>query len=173
MGMLLFVLLLGFVAFEAIGYGIHRVLHTPWAGSLSRAHMTHHLQIYPHEKFLTERYLPAAETGAASDVWRFAVPAVLLAALLLWLLPLGLAVPLVLELAAVGFLNAYAHDSLHVRDHWLKRFRTYRIWRRHHYLHHVDMGKNFGILTYNTDRVCGTYWDPFAGDSPFYRDQKH
>lgn len=154
------VLVAGFLAFEAVGYGIHRLLHTRWAGALNRAHMEHHLSIYPPRAFLSMRYLPASTAGVASDAWRFAVPALALAALLLWALPLLYGVALCLELAAVGFANSYVHDSVHVAGHWLGRFRVYHWWRSRHMVHHVQMDRNFGVVTFVADRVAGTYSRP-------------
>jgi sterol desaturase/sphingolipid hydroxylase (fatty acid hydroxylase superfamily) len=153
MGTLL-ALVLGFFFVEAAGYFFHRLLHTKWTGSLHRAHMTHHVKLYPPEDYLSDKYRPA---GADNTTYRFLVAGVVIAALFFWLTPLWLAIPVAFDLAAFGWLNSYVHDSTHIRGHWLERFKLYQKWRAIHYLHHVDMGKNFGIVTFLADRVMKTY----------------
>lgn len=156
MGMLL-ALILGFFFVEVVGYCFHRLLHTKWTGTLNRAHMTHHLLRYPPEDCLSETYRSA---GADNTTYRFVVAGILVGLLFLWLAPLWLAIPIMFDMAAFGALNSYAHDSTHIRGHWLERFAFFRRWREIHYVHHVDMNKNFGIMTFTTDKVVGSYRQP-------------
>lgn len=153
MGTLL-ALIIGFVVFEAAGYAFHRLLHNEFMGPLNQAHMKHHLELYPPEQYLSERYRRA---GSSSTLYPFLVVGLLAAALVVWVFPLHITVPLLLELAAVGAANSYIHDSTHITGHWMERFKVYRDWRAMHYEHHVDMTKNYGIVTFLADRVFGTY----------------
>lgn len=147
-----------FFAIEAAGYCIHRLLHKPWFGALNRAHMTHHLRLYPPQDFLSDGSYRSA--GADNTVYRFLVPALVLAGILLWLLPLWAWLVVAFELAALGWANSYVHDATHIRGHWLERFWIYRRWRALHLVHHVDMTKNYGIVTFFADRAVGTYRKP-------------
>lgn len=158
MGILL-VLIVGFFAFEAVGYGVHRFLHHHWAGRLNRAHLNHHQQQYPPERFLSDRYRSA---GADSTLYPFAVGGLALAVVLFSCLPWAYALALTLELAAVGAANNYVHDATHVRGHWLARFRFFRRWRNLHRVHHADMTRNYGIVTFFTDRALRTHQEPQA-----------
>jgi sterol desaturase/sphingolipid hydroxylase (fatty acid hydroxylase superfamily) len=149
-------LLIGFFAFEAAGYVLHRLLHSRWTGSLNRAHMAHHLVKYPPRDFLSPSY---RRTGSDSTLLRFVIAGVAVALLVALLFPLALSLPLLAELALIGGVNAYVHDSLHVDGHWLERYPWYRKWRQTHFVHHVDMTKNFGIVSFWADWVAGTYLD--------------
>jgi sterol desaturase/sphingolipid hydroxylase (fatty acid hydroxylase superfamily) len=153
MGILVAVLL-GFFIFEAFGYVIHRLLHTKWMGPLHRAHMTHHLVKYPPTDYLSETYRSA---GADNTTLRFIVAGVALAAGLIYLLPLWLCLPLLMELALVGYVNHYIHDNSHIRGHWMERYGFFRRWREIHYQHHLRMETNYGIITFGMDRLVGTY----------------
>lgn len=156
MGTLL-VLVLGFFGIEGVGYGFHRLLHTRFGGPLHRAHLTHHVKLYPPRDYLSNTYRSA---GADNTTYRFVAVAALVATALALLLPLWASLPILAEMALVGAANSYVHDSVHVRGHWMERFRLYRRWRALHYQHHFDMSRNFGILTFLADRVAGTYQAP-------------
>lgn len=150
-------LAIGFMVFEAVGYGFHRLLHTRWTGSLNKAHMTHHLKLYPPEDYLSNPYRGA---GADNTTYRFVAAALVVALAIALVFPWSISLPLLGELALVGALNSYVHDSTHIRGHWLERFWIYRRWRALHYQHHVDMTRNYGIVTFLVDRVAGTYQAP-------------
>ena len=148
------VLLLGLFAFEAIGYGIHRAMHSRWSGPLWRAHMTHHIKLYPPKDVLSDTYRDA---GHDSAVARYVLVGVVLGALLLWLLPWVMAVGLMAEMAAIGWLNDYIHDATHIRGVWLERFGWFRRLRELHQVHHRNMRRNLGIVTFLMDHVLGTF----------------
>lgn len=147
-------LVLGFFAFEAAGYCIHRLLHWKVMGPLNRAHMAHHLQYYPPEDYLSKQYRHA---GSSSTLWLFMPFVVVAVGLILWLVPLWLAITLLVELAFVGWLNNYMHDSLHIEGHTWERSAYFRLLRLRHFQHHVDMTKNYGIVTFFVDRLTGTF----------------
>lgn len=152
--MLALVLVAGFIAFEFLGHAFHRLLHSKWSGALHRAHMTHHLKLYPPSDFLSAKYRNA---GADSTTYRFAAVAAVVAVGIALLFPLHYSLPLVAELAVIGLANSYVHDSVHIRGHWMERFAVYQRWRDLHWMHHVDMGTNFGIFTFLADRALGSY----------------
>jgi sterol desaturase/sphingolipid hydroxylase (fatty acid hydroxylase superfamily) len=148
------VLIFGFCFFEAAGYAIHRLLHWKRLGSFYRAHQAHHVEHYPPTDYLSKVY---RKVNGFSTIWLF-LPFVLpAAALMLWLLPLWLAIPLLVELAFVGWLNDYMHDSLHIDGHRLERVAYFRLLRLRHFQHHVDMTTNYGIVTFFLDRLTGTF----------------
>lgn len=150
-------LLLGFVCFEAFGWGLHKFLHWNGAGGLYKAHLTHH-RLYPPSNFLSREYRSA---GVDSTLWRFVVGIAVLIVLMLVVFPLWMALMLSAELVVLGLVNNYVHDAIHIRGHWLERFAIYRRWREMHLVHHVDTRKNLGILTFLADRVAGTFKKPF------------
>lgn len=159
---LLLVLIAGFFSFEGLGYLIHRLLHSPIGGPLHRAHMAHHAMLYPPWDFLSDRYRSA---GAESTTYRFAAFALVIAVAIALVFPLHYSLPLVAELAIVGLVNSYLHDSFHIRGHWLERSKIFLKWRELHKIHHFDMSRNFGIYTFLADRVVGTF-----SDVPWLRD---
>lgn len=149
----LLALVAGPFVFEHLGYWVHRLLHSPTSGPLHRAHMHHH-DLYPPEEFLSPSYRRVAGTNQL----RLFAPFVVAAALLVvWLLPLWLALGLLLELAVVAWVNTTVHDALHVDGHFLEHVPLFCEWRELHLLHHEHPRMNYGIVTFLTDRLLGTF----------------
>jgi len=150
----LIVTALVYVVGNAGGYVVHRLLHQPWTGRPYEDHYNHHFIIYPPEDYLSYVY---REPPIEAEQAKYYVPVfvVIMAPLLLfgW------------EWYAVGFvescavlkLNAWIHDSIHVRGHWLERFDWFHTLRDWHLTHHVDVSKNFGIFSFFTDHILGTF----------------
>ena|SRR5579885_871533 len=146
------------------GYVVHRSLHQPWTGNLNRKHMTHHLTLYPPSDYLSDKY---REAGKDNTVYTFAlaaIPLVLAPIVLgiLGILPLSLVLTALAVMGVMGFLHSYLHDAFHIRNHFLTQIPGIRVifayWNRLHYLHHVDMQKNFGIFLFHWDHVFRTFW---------------
>lgn len=155
----LLVLALSVVVGSLVGYFVHRAIHHKWTGPLYRGHMEHHLELYPPGRMTTDSYEVAKWYNSGPVL--FTPAAVLLIGLIglaFWLLGVHLQhfVEFSVGLVAFGFLNDYVHDSMHLRRHWLQRFRFYRNLRRLHFKHHVDMTKNFGIVAMQWDDVFKT-----------------
>jgi len=154
--------LLSIVVGSLVGYFVHRALHKPWAGPLYKGHMEHHLEVYPKDRLTSETYElkkwyhsgPVLFTPAA-------IVLILLGGLTCWIVGVSLVdfAAFAGGLVAFGFLNDYVHDSMHLRRHWLQRFRYYRKLRRLHFMHHVDMTRNFGIVAMQWDDVFKTKSD--------------
>lgn len=148
------VLLLAFIGVEFAGYLFHRLMHTKWLGPLHRAHMAHHLAMYPPQDYLSKSY---RKTGTDSTTWRFVAFGTTIGLLALWLTPIWISLPVVIALVVMGGLNSYMHDTIHVSPHVLERFDWFLDLRVTHHVHHVEMGKNFGVVTFWADRIFGTF----------------
>lgn len=155
-------LLVGIVTYlltSLLGYVVHWAIHKPWAGRAYRAHRAHHIDLYPPGRLISDTYLSA---GKQSTVYTFllAFMPLLLIPVVLWLVgwfSWGMALSAVLAMGAVGLLNDIVHDSFHVRGHWLRRLVPgYERMRHLHFIHHVNMRKNYGIYSFIWDRVFGT-----------------
>jgi sterol desaturase/sphingolipid hydroxylase (fatty acid hydroxylase superfamily) len=147
--------IIGFFLFESLGYWIHRFLHNRWMRIFWRAHMVHHLKLYPPGDFLSEKYRAAGKADTGLLFLPFAIP---LVGILLWLLPLGIALTLIGTLGIVSWLNNYVHNQFHIRGSWMERWGLFWHMRRLHWIHHAkNMHKNYGILTTYTDKTFGTY----------------
>jgi sterol desaturase/sphingolipid hydroxylase (fatty acid hydroxylase superfamily) len=156
--------LITFFAGSLFGYVTHWALHQKWTRFLNKKHMTHHLKLYPPSNYLSDVY---RQSGNDNTVIIFAIAAIPVVAfpIVLWLVG-WLSVPLMITSVAVmaimAFLHNYLHDSFHIRKHWLTRVpvikTAFKYWNRLHYLHHVDMQKNFGIFLFHWDHVFGTFW---------------
>lgn len=153
-----------FLVTTLFGHVVHWCLHQAWMGSVNNAHMTHHLRLYPADDFSSEVYRNA---GKDSTPRFFAVAAIPLVATPIVLAILGIfSWPIALTVLAVealmGFLHNYLHDSFHIKNHWMTRVPglkgIFHRWVELHYLHHVDMSKNYGIFTFFWDRFFRTYW---------------
>lgn len=156
--------LVAFFVSSLFGYVVHRALHSTWTGRLNQKHMTHHLTLYPPTDYLSDKYRDA---GGDNTVIIFAIAAVPLVAapiimgLLGWIsLPLTITALIVMGL--MGFLHSYLHDAFHIRNQFLTKIPGVRVifayWVHLHYLHHVDMQKNFGIFLFHWDHLFRSYW---------------
>lgn len=165
---MLAVLLTAIITFfvgSLFGYVVHKSLHSAWTGPFHQAHMTHHLKLYPPEDYVSDKYRNA---GKDNTVWIFAVAAVPFFAApivlgVLHILPLSLIITSEIVMILMSFLHSYLHDAFHIRNHWLYRVpligKLFTRWVRIHWLHHVDMGTNYGIFLFHWDHVFRTYWE--------------
>lgn len=156
--------LIAFFGSSLFGYVVHRSLHQKWTGFLNRKHMNHHLIQYPSTDYLSDTYRDA---GKDNTVFIFAVAAVPLVAAPIILGVLGmLSLPCIIVaeviMLAMGFLHDYIHDRFHIKNHWLNNIpvikNIFGYWNHLHYLHHIDMQKNFGIFLFHWDVVFKTLY---------------
>lgn len=139
---------------EAVGFGIHRLAHSPISGRMFRHHMKHHGRDYPPARFMSEKYLSNLRE---SFIWFFA-PAFILMNTMAWVF-LVWPVALTFSFVTIGvsFFNDIVHDSFHVKDHWMTRFRWHGRLRTAHRVHHKNLKKNLGMWLFLYDRILGTY----------------
>lgn len=156
--------LVAFFISSLFGYAVHRALHQSWTGRLNVKHMTHHLTLYPPTNYKSEAYRSA---GSDNTVITFTIAALPLVAApiilgIFGILPLPLVITVLIVMGLMGYLHDYIHDSFHIQNHFLSRAPGFRnifaYWNRLHFLHHVDMQKNFGIFLFHWDHVFKTYW---------------
>jgi len=156
--------LIAFFVSSLFGYVVHWSLHQRWTGTLNRKHMTHHITLYPPSDYLSDVYREAGKDNTVYIFGAFAIPLVLTPIVLglLGILPLSLVLTALIVMGLMGFLHSYLHDSFHIREHFLYRLPIIKgifgYWSYLHYLHHVDMQKNFGIFLFHWDHVFRTYW---------------
>jgi sterol desaturase/sphingolipid hydroxylase (fatty acid hydroxylase superfamily) len=155
----LFVLLGSLVIASFFGHVIHWALHQRWSGAFNRAHMEHHQELYPPGRLTSIEYRAAKWQHRGALL--FTPPLLIILATfggLLWWAGAPPWAVWVLGGCLVGFglLNDYVHDAFHVRRHWLQRFKHYRAVRILHFVHHHDMGCNYGIFWLGWDKVFGT-----------------
>lgn len=160
---ILITVIVSFFVSSLFGYVVHRSLHQSWAGILNKKHMTHHLTLYPPTDYLSDTY---REAGADNTVKIFAVLAIPVVALpiilgILGILPVLLVIISIAVMAVMSFLHSYLHDAFHINRHWLYRVpfinRIFSRWAYLHWLHHVDMTKNYGIFLFYLDKWFGTF----------------
>jgi sterol desaturase/sphingolipid hydroxylase (fatty acid hydroxylase superfamily) len=156
--------LTAFFISSLFGYVVHRALHSKWTGRLNKSHMTHHLTLYPPTDYLSEVYRDAGKDNTVKIFALSAVPLVASPIVLgIWgILPLSLVITTLIVMGIMGFLHSYLHDSFHIKNHFLTRIPVVKVifgyWNKLHYLHHVDMQKNFGIFLFHWDHVFRTFW---------------
>jgi sterol desaturase/sphingolipid hydroxylase (fatty acid hydroxylase superfamily) len=145
------------------GHCMHWALHQPGAGRAHQAHMVHHLKLYPPNDYVSKTYRHAGKDSSPQFFATGATPLVVLPGIL-WVFGI-MSLTVMLTVLAVevvmAFLNNYLHDSFHIENHRLNRVWAVRRWYERltavHYLHHLDMTKNFGIFTFWWDRFFGSY----------------
>lgn len=146
------------------GYVVHRSLHQKWTGRLNIAHMTHHLKLYPPSDYLSDVYRNPGKDNTVKIFALAAIPLVLIPIILgiLKIISLTLVITALLVMGVMGLLHDRLHDAFHIKNHFLTRIPGFRdifaYWNRLHYLHHVDMQKNFGIFLFHWDHIFRTFW---------------
>jgi sterol desaturase/sphingolipid hydroxylase (fatty acid hydroxylase superfamily) len=124
--------------------------------------MTHHEKLYPPTDMLSDEYRSA---GKDSTVWIFAglslpVLAIPVVAYLFGIIGLVTALGVLGEMVLLGWLHDHVHDSFHVKGHWLRKVpllnKLHARFEKLHYIHHVDMSKNFGIFFSLWDKLFKT-----------------
>lgn len=154
-----------FLVASLFGYFVHKSLHQPWAGRLHQSHMTHHLKLYPYNDYLSDKYRNAGKDNTLKIFALAAVPLVAIPIVLgiVGILSVGLMIVSLSVMGVMSFLHSYLHDSFHIRNHWLYRVPVVKHWFDRwvhiHWLHHVDMGTNYGIFLFFLDQLFGTYWE--------------
>lgn len=157
--------LITFIISGLFGYVVHKSLHQKWLGRFNDMHMTHHLRLYPSEDFVSDKYRNAGKDNTVVIFGVAAIPLVVVPILLgvFHILPLGMVITSLTVMIVMSLLHSYLHDSFHIRNHWLYRLpiinKMFKKWVYLHYLHHVDMGTNYGIFLFHWDKVFGTFWD--------------
>lgn len=142
-----------------LGYWVHWAFHQPWSLRFYHAHMNHHQIQYPPADFLSETYRGA---GRDSTVILFAIAfaPVLLTIALLTLFGFFSLTTCIISLASLavwGFAHDYFHDQFHLTNTFWKKFAFFIKLRSTHYLHHLDMSKNYGIVFFQWDKLFKTY----------------
>lgn len=155
----LFVFTLSFALATFLGHVVHWSLHQRWTGPFRKGHLQHHVELYPPDDLISERY--RASKWYNSGPLLFApvfVVIMLVAGAITWKLgwPVWVIVTLCANLLGFGFFNDYVHDSFHIKDHWLGRFKWWKDARDLHFIHHMNMRVNFGIVLFSWDKVFKT-----------------
>lgn len=154
MWVVLLTALITFVASEFIGYVIHRLAHSPSAGRLYKAHMRHHLELYPPKQYFSDVY---KSSGADSFVIWMAPIFILAVVGSFWLLPIKAAITVAVVMSAVSFVNTYVHDGLHVTNFWFSKFAWVQKLQLLHRKHHANMAIHYGIYLSSFDKLFGTF----------------
>lgn len=160
---ILFAIIISYILSSFLGYVIHWSLHQTWMGFLNKAHMTHHLQMYPPNDYKSDVYRHAGKDSTPKYFILVTLPIVLLLVTLtiIGIIPLYGSLIFVLMATLMGILHDRLHDSFHLNNYWLAKIpvikNLYQKWINLHYIHHVDMGKNYSIFVFHWDRVFRTF----------------
>lgn len=153
------VTIVSFIVSNFLGYWIHWAIHQKWSGPFYRAHMQHHLELYPVGNLTSTNYRDAHWYNRGPFL--FTPPFIALMMFTVGLAhifsaPMWIVVEIAFMIVLFGYINDWVHDSFHLKNHVLSRYRYYRIARRAHLMHHVRMNKNYGIISFEWDKIFGT-----------------
>ena len=160
---ILLTFLISYFAVTLAGYLIHWSLHQKWTGQFHKSHMTHHLELYPPDDFTSTTYRHAGKDSTPKFFVILASPFIILPILLtvFGVLPWHLLLIILFMEGLMGFFHDYIHDGFHVNGHWMARVPVFRVifrkWVVLHYIHHVDMEKNYGIFLFHWDKIFRTF----------------
>lgn len=152
-------LVIVFFAITLFGHVSHYCLHQKWSGKLNRAHMAHHLKLYPPSDYVSDVY---RNPGKDNTVFIFAAMGapLIIAPIILFImgkLSLFLTIISVIEMLFVGLLHDRIHDSFHLTKSFWHKLPGYRKWNELHFIHHIDMSKNYGIFWFFYDKLFSTF----------------
>lgn len=157
----IFALIISLILSSLFGHAIHWILHQRWSGPAHRGHMEHHLELYPPTSLTSPAYKAAK--------WYHQGPVLFTPAFLILLgaacgltytlvIPTWLTITFGLTMFTFGLFNDFMHDSFHIEHHFLHNLVPgYDKMRERHFLHHRNMRRNFGIVSFFWDRVFGTF----------------
>lgn len=160
-------LVIGYFVIQTTGYMVHKALHLPVLGIIHRTHDIHHRLMYPPDDYLDAGEYREVEDQAQPFKY-YAAASVPLLFITYYLMPFCIFSALALELLLVAWLNDWLHQKLHIKGHWLEKFRWFHRLRALHWHHHVDDTKNLGIFSWGPDKVLGTFQEPLT--TPTYLD---
>lgn len=141
------------VALTTVFHLWHAALHDPRSGRLYLQHQQHH-QIHSGRRFLAARY--HSEDGLLQELTLFAAAAFLLVISAVLGSPGRVLGPCALAYVALIVGGGFLHRVMHVQDHWLGRFRWFRVLRSLHVQHHIDPTHNLGIIECGLDAMHGS-----------------
>ncbi len=143
-----------------MGWVVHWALHQRWSGFANRAHMTHHVRLYPPADLVSEQYRDAGKDNTVFIFTPLIAFGFLVFLGVLYAF-LGASLWLIGGLAVEGLLIGVAHDTLHTLFHLhstrLLRLRWFLRLRDAHFYHHRNMKRNYGVFFFGWDRFFGTF----------------
>ena len=160
---LLSIAIAAYVVGNFMGYMVHRLLHCTFMGKAYEDHYHHHCRIYPPNDYLSDEY---REPPTGADQGKYYIAAFLVVCLPLLAWHWGYFLWAIVTSLAVLKTNAWVHDVLHIRGHYLERFRLFQWLREVHFQHHVDVHTNYGIFEFVPDLLFRT----FAGKTELPKD---
>jgi len=121
--------------------------------------MNHHKIQYPPANFFSEKYKSA---GRDSTVILFAIafaPIFIIIGLLTFfgILSITTCITAFVFLLLWGFIHDHIHDQFHITNTFWEKFPLFVKWRTLHYIHHIDMNTNFGIIQFQWDKLFKTF----------------
>jgi len=134
----------------------HWIGHGTLLAWIGQIHIGSHHAFYTPRNYESKGY-NVHEEGLGYTYLPIALAAAVLAYLLL---PGLLAVAVCLALISVFWAHEYVHKHYHIAGSWMLRYAWFRKKKEIHRIHHVNAGKNFGVLTTLWDRLSGTYVRP-------------
>jgi sterol desaturase/sphingolipid hydroxylase (fatty acid hydroxylase superfamily) len=153
------VIIFGLMSMTFLGYFFHWIFHQKWSGRLNIAHKTHHNILYPPKDFVSDVYRNPKKDNTVYLFGLVFAPFILTAFFLtvFRIIPLGIGLIILGEMAIVGTVNNFLHDAFHLKNSFWHKFWFFPRLKRLHYNHHVRQNTNFGIFSFVWDRVFHTY----------------
>ena len=173
-----YTIILYYIASMLCFYFWHWLAHQKWTGPMYRAHMRHHLEIFPPKNFYGKDGIIIKETGyecptllqlcspfASTTVNPYHEgPLFVLFGLILWSsiyicesTPLTILF-LTILIAIIGLVGSAIHYSFHIKGFELEKYEWYLELRTLHYLHHLgNMQSNFAMVNVGIDYFFDSY----------------
>lgn len=151
---------ISFVVISLFGYWTHRFLHSSMSGALYRSHMTHHLRLYPPSDYMSiDEYRDPGNDNTAHIFLMLGLPllAVPVGLLLFHIIGWPVFITIAISTLIFGGLHNYLHDRFHIEKTWMRKYYWFQklIWL--HFIHHCEMGTNYGIYFFLFDRLFKTF----------------
>lgn len=156
-----FIFVVSFFVSTLLGWIVHWAFHQPWSLWFYNAHMNHHKIQYPPTNFLSEKYKNAGgdSTTILFLIVCFPIIFAIAAMMFFGIFTITTGISILFSLFICGIIHNYFHDQFHLTNSWWNNFNIFIRWRALHYVHHLDMSYNYGIIFYQWDKLFGSYDD--------------
>jgi len=143
-----------------LGWAIHWMLHQHWSWVFHDAHMNHHQIQYPPTNFLSQdKYRDAGKDNTAYFFIGAFVPVIagIVCLIVFHWISILVGLSMLLTMSGWGLLYNYLHDQFHIANSWCHRIPYFTKLRALHFIHHLDMNLNFGIVLFQWDKLFKTF----------------
>jgi len=141
---------------------LHYLLGHRWNWCwFAKNHITCHHAHYLRDNLTSNKYIPDEKNNTPYLM----IPVGIIFPFAYLFLPRDLFLVCLATIIMIFIAHVYLHGHYHLKDTWLNRFAWFRWKQQLHFVHHRNMGTNFGVIEFFWDKLFGTYCSPLKNDT--------